>query len=404
MGVPCNGHLIVRTDPPRAELHVDGKKVESPTPTSVDKLCIGKHRVTLTLAQHKTVEREIEVREGVPTELTLSLTLLTSDVSISAPDGADVYLDGQRAGQAPLTLSNIPWGQHRIRVQKSGFVTQERTVNVDEPKVSYTFPLVADVCQGTLIVRSEPGDARVLLNGQEIGDKTPALLRDMACGMQRVKLTLAGYRDAEEVVEIKNRSDSRVNVALVKEKGRLRISSTPSGADIYVGTRKVGTTPDIFSDISFGTYRVRLEKDGYTTEERTITVARPSQEEDFYLSRVQPAKIPLAVSTFGYEATGGIQTFLTLGLLMSQYAIEVAGQIVGGEWRIRSFDNKIELEPGDHRFRILMRHGIAREPIVAYEGRVQVSNGGQNKLDVNFLAHTVTINGYTDWFKKDMKQ
>jgi PKD repeat protein len=48
----------------------------------------------------------------------------------SSPPGASVYLDGQFAGQTPLSLSRISAGDHRVRLEKDGYLENGRIVSV----------------------------------------------------------------------------------------------------------------------------------------------------------------------------------------------------------------------------------------------------------------------------------
>lgn len=52
----------------------------------------------------------------------------------SNPMGAEIYLDGELKGTAPLTLTNIPAGKHTLRVTKMGYVESNSTVTVTTDK------------------------------------------------------------------------------------------------------------------------------------------------------------------------------------------------------------------------------------------------------------------------------
>jgi serine/threonine protein kinase len=61
--------------------------------------------------------------------------------------------------------------------------------------------------------------------------------------------------------------------------GRLLVRSTPAGARVFVDGREQGQTPATIRDLTRGTHRIRIVRDGYVAEERriAITVAQPSQ-------------------------------------------------------------------------------------------------------------------------------
>ena len=68
---------------------------------------------------------------GVAASGEASAPKVSGVVSIaSSPPGASVYLDGQFAGQTPLSLSRISAGDHRVRLEKDGYLENGRIVNV----------------------------------------------------------------------------------------------------------------------------------------------------------------------------------------------------------------------------------------------------------------------------------
>jgi len=61
--------------------------------------------------------------------------------------------------------------------------------------------------------------------------------------------------------------------------GRLLVRSTPAGAHVFIDGRDVGETPATIRDLSRGTHRLRIVRDGYAPADRRvdITRGRPSQ-------------------------------------------------------------------------------------------------------------------------------
>jgi len=71
------------------------------------------------------------------------------------------------------------------------------------------------------------------------------------------------------------------------EVGSIDISSSPSGASIYVDGSLEGTTPDTVENLEEGTYRVVLKKSGYSDWGKTIKVtAGDSTEVNAYLDAI----------------------------------------------------------------------------------------------------------------------
>ena len=76
--------------------------------------------------------------------------------------------------------------------------------------------------------------------------------------------------------------------------GNLLVRSTPAGATVFVDDQRRGVTPLTLQNVELGTRRVRIQRDGYTAEERQIalTRSRPSRSLEVDLERA-----PLTRST-----------------------------------------------------------------------------------------------------------
>lgn len=64
----------------------------------------------------------------------------------------------------------------------------------------------------------------------------------------------------------------------VSQPGRLLIRSTPADADVIVNGTPRGKTPLALRDLALGSYTIRVARDGYVAEERTLrlTASRPA--------------------------------------------------------------------------------------------------------------------------------
>jgi hypothetical protein len=83
----------------------------------------------------------------------------------------------------------------------------------------------------------------------------------------------------------------RTAVAPVTAPGRLLVRSTPTGARVFVDGREQGQTPATIRELSPGTHRARIAREGYVAEERriVITTAQPIQSMTVDLRRTGAA-------------------------------------------------------------------------------------------------------------------
>ena len=148
-------------------------------------------------------------------------------------------------------------------------------------------PAVRDVT-GSLLVRSVPSGARVLVNGTPRG-VTPLALRSLALGSHNVEVTYLGYTPRQMRVALTTERPAQsidfelraVDAAAAAAAGRaipadtpgaLRVVSRPSGARVFVDNQAVGVTPLVLSGVRAGSHAVRLEMDGYRSWSTSVNV------------------------------------------------------------------------------------------------------------------------------------
>jgi hypothetical protein len=118
----------------------------------------------------------------------------------SIPSGAELIVDGQPIGLTPASRSGLQPGSHAIRVEKQGYVTWERMVNVLPGQyATWTASLVP--LYGTLSIRSYPEYATVRLDGTEKGF-TPLTLGGIPSGIHQLVVTKEGYQQENRTVTV----------------------------------------------------------------------------------------------------------------------------------------------------------------------------------------------------------
>jgi hypothetical protein len=164
----------------------------------------------------------------------------------STPARADVAIDGVRRGVTPLTLRDLPFGSHTVRVTRGGYAPETRRVNIVagrpaepisidlEPTAPRTRPsspgagpaasAAAPAPErgsasglGALYVVSRPMGARVTVDGRLVG-ATPLLLTDVSSGSHTIQLQADGHKPWQTTVQVKMGERTRVAASL--EEGR----------------------------------------------------------------------------------------------------------------------------------------------------------------------------------------
>ena len=96
---------------------------------------------------------------------------------------------------------------------------------------------------GTLDVTSEPSEADVFLDGSaKPSGRTPYVL-GLTPGKVRIKVSLAGYDDRTEDVDVRAGERAALDRPLSPRDGTVEISTDPAGAEVWSGEELIGRTP-----------------------------------------------------------------------------------------------------------------------------------------------------------------
>lgn len=129
-------------------------------------------------------------------------------VSIATePAGAGVFIDGLRMCTTPCTLELTP-GRYVLKFELEGYREATRIVHVpQETDLNVRLDQVA----GTLMVKSNPPNAAIFLDGKPQPQRTPAIL-SLPPGRYKLTLRLPGMADYDEEIQIRDRVTSTIEV------------------------------------------------------------------------------------------------------------------------------------------------------------------------------------------------
>ena len=158
---PQTGTVLFSVSPAEAQLYVDGASVDASAPLTLE---YGLHQLIARADGYQSITQYIRVaQESLAYDVVLEPvraddtdeTLWDSDsdsetstdpvtdyykVYVDAPEGAEVYLDGNYVGIAPCSFKKVE-GSHVIILRMTGYETKSYTVQVDgeEKDISFSF-------------------------------------------------------------------------------------------------------------------------------------------------------------------------------------------------------------------------------------------------------------------------
>lgn len=235
------GSLEIKSVPSGASVTLN-EGSQGTTPVIVGDLSPGKYTVGLTKSGYDYYSGPVTVVAGKRTTVTITLgeksggstdddesvtttkedsASTTGSIHVeSTPSGASVNVDGWDKGTTPVTVSQVKAGSHTVTVKLAGYTDYTKTIEVKSGyKTSVKVPLTqaggSQTGSGTLTIRSTPSGATVYIDGDSKGT-TPLHLQNVPAGSHKVLLTLQGYGDSSQTVEMTGGSDKDVSISLAK--------------------------------------------------------------------------------------------------------------------------------------------------------------------------------------------
>ena len=149
---------------------------------------------------------------------------------------------------------------------------------------------------GSIAVSSVPYQTTVSLDNRQTG-VTPETIKGISPGTHAVLLTCPGYLPYSQQVTVQAGTVTRIYAILIPKPqdtpstGAIRISSSPTEANIYIDNLFAGVSPTTIDGIPGGLHQVILLKQGFANYNAQITVTNGTVT-DFYA-----VLIPMPVTT-----------------------------------------------------------------------------------------------------------
>ena len=209
----------------------------------------------------------------------------------STPPGADVLLDGERAGATPLRHGDTRPGEVVVRVEHRYHEAVAQRIHLvrDESREIHVDLAAAN---GTLEIVSNPRGAALAIDGQPVGDAAPVLLAPYPAGAYEVSAAIDGWHPQTRNVEVL--PNARTEVAFELERlpvGEVFLDLNPSDARVDI----VGFDEPYRRGVRLprGTHVFRVERDGYASQVFELPVLRGRNERTVRLARLK-ARLTIA--------------------------------------------------------------------------------------------------------------
>ena len=165
------GDLMVRTNPSKASVTVDGKPY-GPSPVTVKGLTAGRHRVTLENESGSFTD-DVVIEAGATASLVVPMTRPSAGanvsgwIAINAPADVQVFEGGRLVGSSRTDRIMVAVGRHDLEMVNDALgYRSTKTVDVAAGQVATVRP---DWPKGTLALNALPW-AEVSIDGERVGE------------------------------------------------------------------------------------------------------------------------------------------------------------------------------------------------------------------------------------------
>ncbi|HSH94217.1 MAG TPA: bifunctional serine/threonine-protein kinase/formylglycine-generating enzyme family protein, partial [Roseimicrobium sp.] len=297
------GSVEVKIAPAGAELRLDGQVVQP----GIVRAEFGKHQLEVVLAGHKTVSREIELKDESIVELgTIALEpILGSLEFLATPVGAAFEVTGARGVVhkgliTPEVMSfNLPIGEYSVTFTAEGHVGTNFVVRVTEKQSVRLDSVQLTQLVGSLHLTGEPAGATYELTGASTRNgRLPVNFEKLPAGKYRLTVGRDGFDTQVREIVVGEGQVVTEEFSLSRSRGDLRLGSQPEPADFEISGSGValirGRTPTVVPSLPTGEYQLRLVYKQHVLTNR-IVVASGSNAPvtvDFPVGRIRVDSVP----------------------------------------------------------------------------------------------------------------
>ena len=212
--------VTVTSSPAGASIFIDDEPTNQQTPAVVEVLA-GEHEIRLKAPGHKSHRQRILVA-AEETRILPEVRLQQADSLLTIrtqPAGAGVTLNGRFQGEAPVEVAVRSGERYRLQAFRAGYAPAETSVRL-EAGSERTLTLKLARLTGTLVVKSQPPEAELIINGKTVGKANQTL--NLPTEPQRVEIRLAGYAGYSARITPKEGITQEIKVRLLTlEEARL---------------------------------------------------------------------------------------------------------------------------------------------------------------------------------------
>ena len=281
------GYYKVSSDPTGGSVLFDGTNYGiTPVTITVSTTGTPEHTITVSKSGYQTWTQfysgNPSADQTISVFATLNPVVQTGNIYVNSnPSGASAILDnGYDQLTTPGTFNAVSTGWHNVQVSKSGYQIYSIDIEVRSGRTSNVMATLVPYTQyGSVSVSSNPTGASLYVDTIYQG-VTNQVVGNLNVGTHTIILKKSGYQDSSQTATINNAQTTSLSITLTPlsspTTGDLDVSSSPSGASVYLNGAYKGETrssgPLYITGLSPGAYSTVLRKSGYNDYSTTANI------------------------------------------------------------------------------------------------------------------------------------
>ena len=267
-------YLIIKTTPKSALVEINGTVVENSSEGASKLLQPGVFQYSVT-AQNFHPKSGRGIMRGEQIVLDVELEPAFGYLAVLADkeyDGAQVYVDNSQRGVLPLTKSIVLMsGEHRVRIVKAMYKSQEMSVKITDGNTTNITPTLESNFSKVKLKSAD--NAEIWIDNVKKG--TGEWQGRLESGDHLVECRKKSHNTASYTLTVHAGEDvERTFESLEPICGMVDITSTPIGATITIDGVEVGKTPLMKSDVLVGRRTIVISKEGYNSNTEVVDVVQ----------------------------------------------------------------------------------------------------------------------------------
>tara|TARA_Y100001936_G_scaffold211393_1_gene218845 strand:- start:516 stop:2543 length:2028 start_codon:yes stop_codon:yes gene_type:complete len=182
-----------------------------------------------------------------------------------------------------------------IKVSSPGF--KDTTVTIDSLYLGKNFPLELSELPGQIIVnllgnKDNVSNTSWRINGHDVA-YSATLDQELEAGTYTINIDNPFFLPKELTVKIKRNQKTKIQTELQPVNGRINVSSSPIGANVFLNDRYIGKTP-VDNRQKGGVYSLRITADNFIDliDKFEITHIESNLKRSYRLARIKAKIIP----------------------------------------------------------------------------------------------------------------